>query len=423
VTQTSRTELVSIGGADTPTPIASSSATTSLPSATNRPPSSSSASSSSLSSSPTSPAGNGSELTEITPATVSVGAERVTEPTVDVGDVCIESYDAEHLDEFLSTAHGAFQGADYQRAFELGDGRTLWVFQDAFLSDRLVHNGAMVQQGRCFTLLNDGTHNWILDDITRPLSDWWWILDANHDRDHGRIELVVADMIETGPAFLARTRVRRTVVVTIDDRTFDVITVSDTFDANPDVASGIESGRFYGWAVVDDADDGYRYLYSHCYAQFGFDNVLGIPCSADMYLARVAGTSILGTREYWTGSSWSPAPTTAAPIFGPTLTVSGNNPGSVRYDRTTGLFHLVLAVDDWWSNRVVFATSPDPHGPWTVTGTEELTPRCTGCNTYYASWAPTTDTGEMIWTISNNHWDTPHTTYYFPSAHPYRFAP
>ncbi|MEY2959539.1 MAG: hypothetical protein RLZZ01_2107, partial [Actinomycetota bacterium] len=323
-------------------------------------------------------------------AIVTKGAVRGSVPVADLGDVCLDAYDASHLDGFLSAPHGPFQGGDYQRAFELDGGRALWVFQDAFLSGRLVHNAAMLQQGRCFTLLNDGTHNWLFDEITVPFADWWWILDANHVPDAGRIELVVADMLETGRSYLSRTRVRRTVVVTIDDRTFEPLGVSGTFDSNPDVSSSVVSGRFYGWAVVDDAGDGYRYLYSHCYAQYGFDSVFGAPCSAEMFVARVAGSSILGRREYWTGRTWSPDSAAAVPMFGVDLTISGNNPGAVRFEPSTGLFHLVIAVDDWWSNRVVFATSRAPQGPWTVTGVEEVTPRCADCNSYFASWAPTT---------------------------------
>lgn len=354
-------------------------------------------------------------------ARVGTPASRVLLPTVDLGDACIEQVDADHLDRFLSQPWGIFEGADYQRSFDLGFGRVLWVFQDAFLDGRLVHNAAMLQQGRCFTLLNDGTSNWLFDDRTEPQSTWWWILDGNHVPDRREVELVVAEMVETGGSYLSKTRVARTVVVTVDDITLDVVSVSSTFDQNPDITSTTESGRFYGWSIVDHTDDGYRYLYSHCYAQFGFDNLFGAGCSADMHLARVAGTSILGQREYWNGAGWSTDPDAAAPVVDGSLAFSGNNPGAVMYDNGTERFRLVVAVDDWWSNRVVFAESAEPQGPWTVTGVEEVAPRCADCNSYYAAWGPRAEDGTLIWTVGHNHWNIGHTQWYFPSAHPYQF--
>ena len=42
---------------------------------------------------------------------------------------------ADFLDDSFADGIDGLEGADYQRAFELDDGRVLWVFQDVFVDD------------------------------------------------------------------------------------------------------------------------------------------------------------------------------------------------------------------------------------------------------------------------------------------------
>ena len=51
-----------------------------------------------------------------------------------------------------------------------------------------------------------------------------------------------------------------------------------------------QSAALYGWSVT--SDHAWTYLYAHCYRQFGYDDVLGVPshdrsCSARVTVARV----------------------------------------------------------------------------------------------------------------------------------------
>ena len=76
---------------------------------------------------------------------------------------CAESTSAAALDAFFRQRMGPVMGLDYQHVYPLGGDRSLWLFQDTFIDHTgratnfdqtaFAHNAAMVQRGRCFTLL------------------------------------------------------------------------------------------------------------------------------------------------------------------------------------------------------------------------------------------------------------------------------
>ncbi len=84
---------------------------------------------------------------------------------VDVG--CAESTSYQSLDRFFAARVGPALGWDYQHVYPLGGDRYLWLFQDTFIDHtgvvsnlgkaRFVHNAALLQTGRCFTLLHRGS--------------------------------------------------------------------------------------------------------------------------------------------------------------------------------------------------------------------------------------------------------------------------
>lgn len=334
-----------------------------------------------------------------------------------IDPACEGPVSADLMNQNIGSRNGSYEGGDYQRAFDLGNGRVLWVLQDAFLESKLVHNAAFLQEGTCFALLNNGTENWLYDAETRSQQHWFWIFDANVIADHGRVELVVAEMVETGPRYLSRTRIAGTSIVTVDTETLELVSTTPLQD-NPDFNSDSDAPAFYGWSIVDNADNGYRYLWSHCYAQFGFDGVLGFgSCSNDMYLARIEGPSIAGTLEYWDGSGWSTDPAVAESTINFFLSGSGNNPGDIAYEPRTGTWHLIMKPDDWWGDRVIFATATHPAGPWVVKDEVETGNKCGECTTYYASWIPSSDSQLAAWSLGHNHWHTGHTSYYLPTIY------
>ena len=98
--------------------------------------------------------------------------------------------DGSVLDAFFRERIGPVIGHDYQHVYDLGDDRRLWLYQDTFIdhtgqrdparAGSFAHNTAMVQTGRCFTLLHRGTATAPLsfepgtgDQI---LSRWFWPL-------------------------------------------------------------------------------------------------------------------------------------------------------------------------------------------------------------------------------------------------------
>ena len=79
---------------------------------------------------------------------------------------CASGTSATALDAFFRERVGPVLGLDYQHVYDLGGDRRLWLFQDTFIdhagnATRLdqasfAHNTAMVQTGRCFSLLHRG---------------------------------------------------------------------------------------------------------------------------------------------------------------------------------------------------------------------------------------------------------------------------
>ncbi len=330
----------------------------------------------------------------------------------DVGEHCAAGLDAQDISDFFSQPIGAFQGADYQRTLRLADDRVLWTFQDAFINGTLVHNAAMIQSGRCFSLLNDGARSWLFTDETSHMHQWHWILGGGTSTDGAQIHLFVVQMNETGASYLSRTRptaLRRVVLDALTLRTIEVLEES------------IGSGDLYGWSVTSDAE--HTYLYSHCYQQFGHDTMLGIAqCAVDVKLARVPLGRFDAEREYWDGSHWSAHSTAAIPVIDATFVGSGNNPAQISFDGTR--FILVQKRDDWWGTTIDFGAAADPHGPFLHVESVDEPRNCevSLCNTYFAAWIPWNDSsGQHIWSIGHNRWNgsetASHLADYRPTFH------
>jgi len=310
------------------------------------------------------------------------------------GSHCASGLGADDLSALFANGVGSFEGADYQRAIRLPDDRVLWTFQDAFINGRLTHNAAMVQSGRCFTLLNKGEHEFVLGDRTIPMSRWHWILGGEISRNGTRIHLFVVEMDETGDHYLAAPRpdvVRR---VVLDAQTFAVVRVVNLPRTGLDL---------YGWSVTSDQD--HTYLYSHCYRQFGFDTLFGFhPCSEFVKVARVPRGQFNDPPRYWNGSRWVLDHRAAVPVVDGSFVFSGNNPAQISFDGE--VFALVEKRDDWWGTTVEFGVAQSPQGPFRrVAGrAEPLLCDRERCNTYFAAWVPWTHNGHRIWSISHNYW-------------------
>lgn len=307
----------------------------------------------------------------------------------------------------MTSGAGLFHGADYQRAFNLPDGRTLWMFQDALVATPsgldLVHNAGLLQSGNCFQILVAGTDEapqpYLFADATSPMEHWFWPLAGGMGID-GRFRLFVAEMREHGDRYLSHTEPVGTWIVTIDPETMAVV------DQRP---APNASNALFGWSVA--SDDTHSYLYSHCYRQFGFEPlpftdppalVHDWGCSADVGVARVPAGRFDLAPEYWDGNTWQPNAAAAVPV----IPTEGRAVNPTQVARQGEEWVAVTKVDDWWGNTIVVDRAPAPEGPWTTVRTVEVGSRCGGCTTYFASIVPGTSTGsDVVVGLSNNTWD------------------
>jgi hypothetical protein len=296
-----------------------------------------------------------------------------------------------------------FKGADYQRAFALPDGRTLWVFQDVYIrtrtGSRFVHNAGLVQDGTCFTLLHTGTFAqpgaWLFADQTQTQQHWFWPLAGDIGVD-GRFHLFVAEMRENTPTYLGQTEPTSTWVVTIDPTTLQVTDRRKAVDAG---------AALYGWSVT--SSDQYTYLYAHCHRQFGWSAfpfvsppvyIHDLGCASRITVARVPRGQFDQPMSYWNGSSWSADPGSAVNIVPGDRFVSAG-----QFFFRNGAWVSVTKLGDWFGDKLLVEVASRPQGPYRTVQTIVPTERCSDCNTYAPTLLPYPDgNGNWIVGISNN---------------------
>jgi len=325
---------------------------------------------------------------------------------------CETPVTAESLNAAFDGSIDGFVGADYQRTYELPDGRVLWTFQDVYLEDAsgrptLVHNAALVQTGSCFEVLHGGTdadpEAWIGGDTTDPFDRWYWPLDG-YVADEDTLVLYLAEMSEPGPGYLERTEPVATWSVEVDLATMTV---------GPMERAPNPGDELYGFSVT--TDDEYLYLYGQCHRQFGFSDFGHDPCGSDVFVARqpLAVPSSYPL-EYWTGDGWSRNSRLAvniAPETGPNGEPRHINPMQVERDGDQWI--AVTKVDDWWGDAVYIDAAPRPEGPWTTVAVEPVANDDQEAASYFASIVPTDDGGHTI-ALGYNRWDGQLSSVYRP---------
>lgn len=317
--------------------------------------------------------------------------------------VCIADLGPDSLNAFFASGDPVV-GADYQRAYPLPDGRTLWMFQDVLLRSRagsiFVHNAGLIQSGNCFTLLQSGNYaspgNYVLHAATNTMRRWFWALGGDMGAD-GNFHLIVAEMLERGPRYLSFTEPAATWNISID--------LTDMSIAAVEPASN-NSGALYGFSVTSDAS--YTYLYAHCYRQFGWDHygftdpplyAHDFDCTSNVYVARVPRGRFGDALQYWNGSAWVSQPSAAVPVI--PRENRAVNPTQVMFDGSQ--FVAVTKEGDWWGDTIYLDVAPSAQGPWRTYSTIHVPTACSNCNTYFASIVPwrTTD-GSLILGLSRN---------------------
>ncbi len=341
-----------------------------------------------------------------------------TPPAEPSGVGCDQTITTEHLNASFDAAFeqgvDTIVGADYQRAFELPDGRILWVFQDAFIDDgaggpTLVHNAGLLQDGACFDALHSGSperpQSWIAAADTAAFQHWYWPLDG-YLADDDTFVLFLAEMDEAGSTYLDNATPVATWSVDID---------LASMTAGPLERSPNPDERLYGFEVT--TDDQYLYLYAHCHRQFGFGVLGHDECAADVFVARQPLDQPRShPLEYWTDDGWTRNSTAAiniAPTHGPDGTERTVNPMQIERDGDRWI--AVTLVGDWWGDQIYYDVAPRPEGPWTTTAVEPLPSHGdVDVASYFVSFVPSDDPGRTL-AVSNNRWDGEFSADYRPS--------
>ena len=320
---------------------------------------------------------------------------------------CAPGMSAGALDSVFRERLGPLIGFDYQHVYPLGDGRFLWLVQDAFIDHPgratglgeagFVHNAAIVQSGTCFTLLHRGTAE--APASFEPgtgddrLVKWFWPLGGELDGDvlhvfwaeqHKRPDPEPGDGLGWDPV--------RTWLATYDADSLARL------DFQPAPNAG--TSPIYGYAVA--SDDAHSYLFGNSFDQNLADDggFFAGPFSGRlMYLARVPRGQLGASPEYWTGTGWSSS-TKAARPFSDRFTPE--NPMQPRF--IDGQWVSATKARGYWGEELVIEVASDPWGPWTTVVRRPMVPRDgdPAMNTYHAHLMPWRDGGSLVVSVSQN---------------------
>ncbi|MGD9705718.1 MAG: hypothetical protein AB7Q42_17355 [Acidimicrobiia bacterium] len=366
------------------------------------------------------------EVTPPAPAPPWAWSTRTTPAGLVVTDVgCAAGTSAAALDAFFAARIGPLLGTDYQHLYPLGDGRSLWLFQDAFLDHsggaerlsqaRFAHNIALVQDGACFTLQHRGTAaiptSFEGGTGEQPLTRWFWPMGG--EVSNGRLQVFWAEMVkdgyEPGPGDGLGWHPAATWLATYDTHTLTRLSFA------PAPNSGVTP--IYGYAVSSDAS--YTYLFGNSFEQNltregGFWS--GPHSGAAMWLARVPLGELDAAPEYRTDADWSPDPGTARPFLRRYWT---ENPMQPRY--VDGQWVSATKVDGYWGEELSIDVALDPWGPWTTVQRRVIAPRGgdPAMNTYHAHLLPWRENGSLVVVVSQNARDMLRDAY----PNPWRYRP
>ena len=320
-------------------------------------------------------------------------------PAVEAAE-CATGSTAAELDAFFAADDaGGLAGADYPHAVALPDGRTLWLFQDAFVGtdallgdDRFAHNAALVQTGDCFEMLpangGDGT-SWIGSWVEDELNTWIWPLDAEIGADGHLWLFLAAVRNERGDGAAAGAEPVGTWRARYRLPDLELIDLEPAEDA---------SNELFGYSIV--SDDDWTYLYGHCYRQFLPDGGFDPSCSPHVYLARVPRGRLDNQPWYWSeDEGWTRDRSARTPVLTGRLTMP------VSVERFGDVYVAASDEDDWFGSDVVVRTADAPQGPWREAVRYTPDTKCEQCNNYGAFVLPRLEHGKVVIAHSNNAWD------------------
>ncbi|ROP33664.1 fibronectin type III domain protein [Couchioplanes caeruleus] len=242
---------------------------------------------------------------------------------------------------------GTWLGADRTASVPLPDSRTLWLFSDTFLgspgadgsrprTSALIHNSAIIQTGTELGPLRAGGTPARPDSLVPTESDdeFHWVGDA---------------AVTAGTVQVLVNRYRRTGAGPLDHKlTGTGLTTFELPGPSPGTVRELPLGTRVSWGSEVMPDGEWTYVY-------------GTEAAGAMkfaHLARVHGTDLTRSWEFWTGTRWSTAEAESARL----LSGVGTNYGVRRVGS-----HYVLVTHEnnlTFSADFVAYTAKSPAGPF-----------------------------------------------------------
>ena len=323
---------------------------------------------------------------------------------------CAAGTDAASLDRWLSTRLGPVLGWDYQHVYPLGGDRFLWLFQDTFIDHtgtvtdlgraHFLHNTAMVQTGRCFTLLHHGTPELpvafeVGTGTVGARSRWFWPMGG--EVANGRLRVFWAEMVKDPYDPVAPDGLGWHPVA-VHLASYDTRTLARTSFG---LATDAAATPMYGYAVA--SDNTHTYLFGNSFEQ----NLVreggywgGRHSATDMWLARVPRGQLQASPEYRTADGWSSDRSAAVPI---STRFHAENPMQPRF--LAGSWVSAAKVNGYWGEELVVDAAPNPWGPWSAAEQVPLLARNADPlgNTYHAHLLPWLGAdGSILVSVSTN---------------------
>ncbi|ACQ80949.1 conserved hypothetical protein [Beutenbergia cavernae DSM 12333] len=258
----------------------------------------------------------------------------------------------EAVAEYGNSGEG-WTGGDSTYSIPLRDGRTAWIFSDTFLGPvnddgsrpldaPFLNNSVVVQDRRGdLTTFHGGTPEEPAAIIPPDEPNhWYWLGDGVETR-RGEIQ-VVALKFWYGGGGAFDFGWDSTYLATLDPETFDLVSLEP-----------LPSSAGIQWASWIEPAVRYTYVYG----------VEDLGASKYMHLARVRGSGLSGTWEYWTGSGWSRQESASARIMDGVA-----NEYSVARFRD-GYLMVTQDTHEAFSARIVGYVACSPTGPFREIGT------------------------------------------------------
>ncbi|GAB2617279.1 DUF4185 domain-containing protein [Pseudactinotalea suaedae] len=250
---------------------------------------------------------------------------------------------------------GEWTGGDSTYSIPMRGGQIAWVFSDTFLGevaddgsrplDSPFLNNSFVVQDRRDNLrtVTGPDQTSLIGPPTDEPAGWYWVGDGLQTK-RGDVQLVALRFwYGGGGSFDFGWESNH--LATFDGRSLELESLTPLPSA-----SGVQWASWIAEPL--HGHGGYTYIY-------GVDDQ-GLVKS--MHIARVRGTDLTGTWEYWTGSGWSPTETDTAAVMSGVA-----NEYSVTPYRD-GYLLITQDTNELFSRNIVAYTSCSPTGPFQPAG-------------------------------------------------------